>query len=328
MANAKPPYDPQMMETLVFAGALPPNGPKPPPTKENLAEHRKFVSLFDAKYDDYPDLSREDISIPGPDGNTIELTIVRPKAPAKGPRNAIYYIHGGGMIMGTRHFMLYEAFPWIKELDAVLISVEYRLAPEHPHPAPVEDCYAGLKWISENSSKLGINASRIMIAGHSGGGGLAAGTALLARDRKLPVPLFAQLLIYPMLDDRNTTPSSRQYFGEGTWTGRTNAVAWSWLLPNDDALDVLYAAPSRATDLSNLPTTFLDVGGAEVFRDEVIAYASKLLGQGTQAELHVWPGAYHGFDVYSPASDLAIAAKASRLAWMKRMFYGPPANKD
>ncbi|TVY46184.1 Carboxylesterase [Lachnellula occidentalis] len=328
MANAKPPYDPQMLETLVFSGALPPKGPRPPPTKENIVEHRKFCTIFEVKYDDYPDLSREDISIPGPDGNTIELTIVRPKAPAKGPRNAIYYMHGGGMILGTRHFSLQEAFPWAKELDAVLISVEYRLAPEHPHPAPVEDCYAGLKWISENSSKLDINPSRIMIAGHSSGAGLSAGTALLARDRKLPSPLFAQLLIYPMLDDRNVTSSNKQYFGEGTWTGKTNAVAWSWLLPDNDAPGVQYAAPSRATDLSNLPTTFLDVGSAEVFRDEVIAYASKLLEQGTQVELHVWPGAYHGFDVYSPTTDLAIAAKASRLAWMKRIFHASPANKD
>ncbi|TVY52508.1 Carboxylesterase NlhH [Lachnellula cervina] len=328
MAIPKPPYDPQMMEILVIAEALPPKGPRPPPTKENIVEHRKFVGMFEAKYDDYPDLSHEEISIPGPDGNTIELTIVRPKAPAKEPRNAIYYIHGGGMILGTRHLMLQEAFPWAKELDAVLISVEYRLAPEHPHPAPVEDCYAGLKWVSENSSKLGINPNRIMVSGHSGGGGLAAGTALLARDRKLPTPLFAQLLIYPMLDDRNVTTSSKQYFGEGTWTGATNAVAWSWILPDKDAPGVQYAAPSRATDLSNLPTTFLDVGGAEVFRDEGIAYASKLLEQGTQAELHVWPGAYHGFDFYSPTSDLAIVAKASRLAWMKRMFYSPPANKD
>ena len=290
MATSKPPYDPQMLEALAVTESLPPKGPRPSPTKEDIVERRKFLAVLEAKYEDHPDLSREDLTIPGPDGNTIELTIVKPKAPAKGLRNAIYYIHGGGMIMGTRHFMLQETFPWVKELDAVVISVEYRLAPEHPHPAPVEDCYAGLKWVSENVSKLGINPSKIMIAGHSGGGGLSAGTALIARDRKLPTPLFAQLLIYPMLDDSNTTASSKQYFGEGTWTGKTNAVAWDWIIPNKNAPGVQYAAPSRATDVSNLPTTFLDVGSAEVFRDEVITYASRLLEQGTQVELHVWPG--------------------------------------
>jgi acetyl esterase/lipase len=289
MVNSKPPYDPQLLEVLVANNCLPPNGPPPPPTKEDINERRKYLLALETKYDD-PELSREDLTIPGPDGNTIELTIVRPEAPVSGPRNAIYYIHGGGIIMGRRHFGPQEAFQWIKELDAVLITVEYRLAPEHPHPAPVEDCYAGFKWVTENTSKLGINPDRIMIAGHSGGGGLAAGTALLARDRKLPTKLFAQLLIYPMLDDRGTTVSTKQFWGEGTWPGRTNAVAWDWIIPNKNVPGVEYGAPSRATDLSNLPTTFLDVGSAEVFRDETIAYAAKLLEHGTQVELHCWPG--------------------------------------
>jgi acetyl esterase/lipase len=194
------------------------------------------------------------------------------------------------MILGTRHFLLQETYPWIKELDAVLISVEYRLAPEHPHPAPVEDCFAGLKWFSDNASSLGINPDKIMIAGHSAGGGLSAGTALMARDRKLSPPLFAQLLIYPMLDDRETSSSCQQYMDEGPWTGKSNIVAWDWLLPNRNVADIEYAAPSRATDLSNLPPVYLDVGTADIFRDQTVAYASKLWEDGTAAELHVYPG--------------------------------------
>ncbi|TVY78149.1 Carboxylesterase NlhH [Lachnellula suecica] len=323
MATPKAPYDPEMMGTLLASNALPPNGPPPPPTKETIADRRKLTTMWDAKYDD-PSLSREDLTIPGPDGNTIELTIVKPNTPASGPRNAIYYIHGGGMILATRHFMVQGMFPWVKSLDAVIITVEYRLAPEHPHPAPVEDCYAGLKWVTENSTKLGINNSRIMIAGHSAGGGLAAGTALLARDRNLPVPLFAQFLIYPMLDDRTNTASCKQYMNEGTWPGKNNIVAWDWLLPSRDVPGLEYAAPSRATNVSNLPQTYLDVGSADLFRDEGVAYASKLWEQGVQAELHVWPGAYHGFDAWSPTSDLAKTADAARTAWLKRIFIGPP----
>jgi acetyl esterase/lipase len=289
MAIPKPPYDPQLMESLVANGALPPDGPQPVPQKATINARREFVSALNTKFDD-PDLLHEEITVPGPDGNTIQFTIVKPKSPASGPRNGIYYIHGGGMIVGTRHFLLHENFPWIKELDAILISVEYRLAPEHPHPAPVEDCFAGLKWVSENASKLGINPDKIMIAGHSAGGGLAAGTALMARDRKLSPPLFAQLLIYPMIDDRMTSSSCKQYMNEGPWTGKSNIVAWDWLLPSRDVAGIEYAAPSRATDLSNLPPAYLDVGTADVFRDETVAYASKLWEDGSAAELHVYPG--------------------------------------
>ncbi len=177
----------------------------------------------------------------------------------------------------------------IKELDAVLVSVEYRLAPEHPDPAPVEDCYAGLKWVSEHATELGINPDHIIISGGSAGGGIAAGVTLLARDRKGP-SIFAQQLLYPMLDDRCNNVSNNQFPEEGTWTRRVNIMGWDSLLPGTRGTGnvSIYAAPARAKDLSGLPPAFIEVGSAEPFRDEDVAYATKLWEDGVHAELHVW----------------------------------------
>ncbi|KUJ08517.1 putative alpha/beta hydrolase protein, partial [Mollisia scopiformis] len=229
-------------------------------------------------------------------------------------------MHGGGMILGNR-FTFGDALDWVKELRAILVSVEYRMPPEHPHPAPVEDCYAGLKWISEHASELGINEVRIMTVGPFGGGCVAAGLALLARDRGGP-RIHAQCLPYPMLDDRMENVSSKQYFNIGKWQGGINEPAWNFLLDGKrGAEDVsIYAAPARATDLSRLPPTWLDVGAAELFRDEVVAYASKLWEGGVQAELHVWPGCWHAFDAYAPDSALSRLSRETRMKWMKRVL--------
>jgi acetyl esterase/lipase len=181
----------------------------------------------------------------------------------------------------------------VKEFDAVLITPEYRLAPEHPAPAQVEDCYAGFEWIVKNSSLLGIDPGRIVVTGTSAGAGLAAGVTLLARDRKGP-PIFAQLLTCPMIDDRVDSVSSRQYMEEGLYDGKTNIAAWDMMLPGTrGGKDVsIYVAPARAEDLSGLPRAFIEVGAAEPFRDENVAYASKLWECGVDTELHVFPGAW------------------------------------
>ena len=225
------------------------------------------------------------------------------------------------MIFGNKFMGIEGTFDWVKELDAVLISVEYRLAPEHPDPAPIEDCYAGLIWVSEHVSELGIDPTKLIIAGNSAGGGLAAGLGLLVRDRGGP-EIFAQCLIYPMIDDRMATSSSKQFMEAGTWSGETNVVAWDWLLPGRRfSKDVsIYAAPARATDLSGLPQTWIDVGAAEVFRDEDIAYASKLAEFGVPVELHVWPGGWHAFDIYAPGTTLSKICLDTRMAWFKRIL--------
>ena len=153
------------------------------------------------------------------------------------------------------------------------MSVEYRLAPDHPDPAPVEDCYAGLVWMAKNADDLGIDPERLLIAGVSGGGGLAAGTALLARDRAFP-ELSHQILICPMLDDRFETHSSRMVDREGVWDRHSNLYAWTSVLGERRGGPEVsqYAAPARAEDLSRLPRTYIDTGSAEGFRDEILIY--------------------------------------------------------
>lgn len=207
------------------------------------------------------------------------------------------------------------------DLGAVVVSVDYRLAPETPHPGPVEDCYAGLCWLARHGSEIEADARRIVVAGESAGGGLAAALVLLSRDRGGPRPA-GQLLSCPMLDDRNDRPSVLQMAGVDTWDRARNEVGWTALLgPARGTPDVsAYAAPSRAEDLTGLPPTFLDVGSAETFRDEVVDYASRIWQAGGRAELHVWPGGFHGFDVLAPHAAISQQARAARLSWLRRVL--------
>jgi acetyl esterase/lipase len=260
-------------------------------------------------------------TIPGPDGTPeITLLVCLPTG-ASTPTPAMYYIHGGGMIMGERTLGMPTLLEMAEPLGLAVVSVEYRLAPEHPHPAPVEDCYTGLVWTVEHADKLNIDPDRVLIMGASAGGGLAAATALLARDRGGPA-LLAQWLGCPMLDDRNNTVSAYQMAGIGVWDRQSNEIGWTALL--GDACggpDVSpYAAPARATDLSGLPPTFLDVGSAETFRDEVVDYASRIWEAGGSAELHVWPGGCHGFAAFAPQAALSQVSLVPGQRWLERVL--------
>ncbi len=225
------------------------------------------------------------------------------------------------MVIGDRFTGAEEYLSWVNDLDVVVMSIEYRLAPENPDPAPVDDCYAGLVWMADNAEELGVDAARIIIGGVSAGGGLAAGVSLKARDLGTPA-LAGQLLIYPMLDDRNETVSSHQVDGFGVWDRGSNDTGWDALLGDRRKTDSvsIYAAPARATDLTNLPPAFIDVATAEVFRDEDVAYASRIWEQGGVAELHVWPGGFHGFDAMAPQARLSLEARAARVAWLRRIL--------
>jgi acetyl esterase/lipase len=313
-----PPYDPECGEVLA---ALPPFPPLtveaipflraaefiPRPTDEDLARGGAFTV--------------EERMVPGPVGAPdVSLVICLPTATAR-PVPTLYFTHGGGMISGTNRDGLAEVLDLAQQVGAALVSVGYRLAPETPHPGPVEDSYAGLLWTVENAGELGIDDERIVLIGGSAGGGIAAALALMARDRGGPA-LAGQLLLCPMLDDRNDSPSVHQMAGLPMWNRQANEVGWTALLGGArGGTDVSpYAAPARATDLSGLPPTFIDVGSADSFRDEDVDYATRIWQAGGVAELHVWPGGYHGFDGIVPQAAMSRAAVAARATWLARLL--------
>lgn len=323
MSLPRPPFDPELAAALeILAEQMP-----TVLTMEMVAEMKKLGAAAEPPVSTDEELSRygffrmEDRDVPGPDGEPdISLLICRPTA-SSGPRPVIYFAHGGGMMFGNSRTGVESVLDWAQELGAVVVSVEYRLAPEHPHPAPVEDVYAGLSWVADNAGEIGADPERIITTGISAGGGLTAAVALLTRDRKGPQPV-GQLLMCPMLDDRNDTFSAHQMAGVGVWDRTTNETGWTSLLgERRGGPDVpAYAAPARAEDLSGLPPTFLDVGSAETFRDEVVTYASRIWQTGGVAELHVWPGGFHGYDLFAPQAALSQAAVAARLAWLRRLL--------
>lgn len=311
---SRPPFDPELEAVLSLVAEQMPSSITP-----DMIPVLRQASPVAVSPDDLlaeAGISRRDVTIPGYDGAEIVVSVLQREG-RTGTGPGVFHTHGGGMIMGDRWVGLTQIIPWIVRFDAVAVTVEYRLAPEFPDPFPVEDCYAGLVWTAENAEELGIDPDRLIIAGASAGGGLAAGTALLARDRKGP-KLSGQVLIYPMLDDRDVTVSTAQIDGVGVWDRTSNLTGWSALLGERVGTDdvSIYAAPARATDLSGLPPAFIDCATAEVFRDEDVAYATALWHAGVQAELHVWPGGFHGFDMMAPQSALAKAMTAVRNEWV------------
>src|SRR3954471_19882895 len=252
----------------------------------------------------------DDRTIPGPPGDP-DVTVRVFQPPTKGTgRPAVCHIHGGGYIFGSALVEDARINRWVEESQAVVVSVEYRLSPEAAYPGPLNDCYAALTWMATNADELGIDPGHIVIAGVSAGGGLAAALALLARDRNEVTPVY-QLLIYPMIDDRNVTASSH-IKGAKVWSREANLLGWRAYLGHDPGGDDVpaYAAAARATDLAGLPPTLIVVGSADVFRDENIAYANRLLAAGVPTELHVYPGACHGFDGIVP--NAAVSKRCQR----------------
>jgi len=262
-----------------------------------------------------PNVISEDRTVPGPEGAPdITVRIYRP-VDATGTLPGIYFIHGGGMILGDIDGEDAVATQICERVDAVVVSVEYRLAPEHPYPAPVEDCYAGLVWMARHASELRFDPDRLAVYGGSAGGGLTIATSMLARDRGFPALRF-QMPIYPMIDDRNETPSSHEITDIGLWDRAGNIEAWKWYL--GDGKPDQYAAPARAEDLTGLPPTFIDVGTVDLFRDEDITFAMRLMQAGVPTELHVNPGAYHAAEVFAPECELSGVIWARRIEALRR----------
>jgi len=286
---------------------------------EDIKERRNVINslvrMMTAELPPIDNIVIEDRNIAAPDA-LLEL-VVRIYKPTgvSGGLPGIFFIHGGGMIMGSIETENHKAAMLCETIQSIVVSVEYRLAPENPHPAQVQDCYEALVWMSKNAAELGFDTDRLAIVGGSAGGGLAIATALMARDQEFPKLSF-QMANYPMIDDRNETPSSKEITDVGIWDRKANIEAWDWYLGGKNADE--YAAPARAIDLSGLPPTFIDVGELDLFRDEDIEFAKRLLQAGVTTELHVYPGAYHASESFAPEAELSKQIWTKRIEALKR----------
>lgn len=314
--SGRPPFDPELRQPFeAMEAPLPASA-----TLDVIPQFRQGSLDLDAEKLSAVGIEWRDVMIPGFRGDPITVSVYQwPGRTGTGP--GVISFHGGGWVTGNRHGGC-PFWPFLtdlmKDCNGVVVSVEYRLAPEHPDPYPVEDCYAALIWTASHLSELGIDPERLMLAGHSAGGGLVAGVVLLARDRNGPA-LCAQLVSSALLDDRDDAVSKRQFEHTGIWN--VNRIAWTALLGNRRSGDdvSIYAAPARATDLSGLPPAFIDCGSADLYRDENVAFASAIWAAGGQAELHVWAGGFHGFN-YVTHARLSIEANATQLAWVRRVL--------
>ncbi|KAH8806026.1 arylesterase/monooxygenase [Xylogone sp. PMI_703] len=238
----------------------------------------------------------------------------------KGPRPALFYIHGGGMIHGKASDISAFMAEHIQECGIQVLAVDFRIAPEHPHPTPLEDCFAGLKWVQEHAAALNVDPGRIAAWGHSSGAGMAAGLALMARDRGLEPKLAKQILISPMLDSRTATKPVDKEIEPFlvAWNWNDNLTGWSAYLGRDwvedGVVDLVYASPSHAKTLKGLPDTYIDVAALDLFRDECVDYAAKLAKDGVYVEFHLYAGVPHVFMPVAPNTDVAKRAKANQLA--------------
>jgi acetyl esterase/lipase len=243
------------------------------------------------------DVAIRDVYTSAPDGHQLRIRLYSPLA-ERSSGAALLWIHGGGFIIGSPEQDQDQLIGLCLELGIAIAAVTYRYAPDHPHPVPVEDCYAGLIWLHGQASELGVEPHRIAIGGNSAGGGLAAGLVLLAHDRG-EFPVAFQLLVYPMLDDRTALRRDIDDAKLRLWHTKSNRYAWgAYLGQAPGGADVSpYAAPARREDLSGLPPAWIGVGTCDLFHDEDLSFAARLKDAGVPCELHVVAGAYHGFDL-------------------------------
>ncbi len=299
--------------------------------KETLAQTRTgLAGMFDpANVPAFPDIEVTRQQVPGPqDGPDVPILTYVPKN-AAGPLAGLLWIHGGGYVLGTaeQDDLLVKSLITQADFGLAVVSVDYRLAPETAFPGPVEDCYAALKWFHANAATLGVDPDRLAIGGASAGGGLAAGLGLLTRDRA-EVPLAFELLIYPMLDDRTAvTPDPHPHTGEFIWTSNSNHFGWSSLLgvePGSAGVSP-YAAAARAETLAGLPPTYISVGSLDLFLEEDLEYARRLMREGVPTELHVYPGGYHAFNLW-PEAHISKAFERDMLTALRRALQ--PARQE
>jgi triacylglycerol lipase len=290
-------------------------------TAESLAEIRANPMFSGADLPPPPFAVRE-VFAPAPNAPDVRLLVLDPPS-ANRSRGAVLYIHGGGMVVGSADASLDDKPQLALDHDCVVVIVDYRLAPETPFPGPQEDNYAALLWLEANAADLGVDPERIVVMGGSAGGGLAASLALMARDRRGPA-LAGQVLIYPMLDWRTGGPDDpyrNRHTGEFIWTRDKNRFGWEALRgdyqPGDDREG--WFSPALADDLSNLPPTYICTGALDLFLDEDLDFARRLIDAGVPTELHVYPGAIHAFEIV-PGTALAEQAAMDLRRGLERLL--------
>lgn len=267
-------------------------------------------------------VEHREVKCPGHQGATLTLSVFRRSEDNEtGP--GFFYIHGGGMVGGDRFSGVGTFLSELLSHGGTVMTVEYRLAPEHPAPIPVEDCYEALNWAASQASDLGFDPVRLFLGGGSAGGGLAAGAMLLARDRSQP-DLVGVMLECPMLDDRNNSTAVRQFWTyPGAWAGISNQSGWESLLGTARGTERVspYDAPARATWLGGLPPVHIGVGSTDPFRDEDVAFASGIWRDGGDCELMVVPGGPHGFEALGEGMSIAAALINTRHRWVQRQLH-------
>jgi acetyl esterase/lipase len=267
----------------------------------------------------------EDVSVAGPAGApALRVRLYRPQQAAV-PVPALLWMHGGGFLFGTPEFDELNNIELARGLGILVAAVDYRLAPAHPFPAPLEDCYSVLRWLHAEAATLGLDPARIAIGGSSAGAGLAAGLALLAHDRA-EVPVTFQLLLYPMLDDRTVLRGELKDTNLRLWDTASNRHGWSAYLgapPGSEGVSP-YAAPARREDLRGLPPAWMGVGTFDLFHDEDLAYARRLNAAGVDCEVQVVEAAYHGFDAVSRKAAVSQRFRASYTARLQHFLRAQP----
>ena len=314
-STAQYAFDPELAE---FAAAA--VGPPPTDAVTARARSREYLDAMNVNVD-VSSLTVEDRSIPGPEGAPdVVVRVYAPRAPAFAAVPGILYIHGGGFFVGSVDSEHMGAAALARELGVVVVSVDYRLAPEHPFPAGIEDCYTALVWFHDHADDLGVDTARIAVNGGSAGGGLAAGLALLTRDRNGPALCF-QYLGIPELDDRLETASMRQFTDTPMWSRPAAEKSWEWYLGDAHGRDDVspYAAPARATDLAGLPPAYVSTMEFDPLRDEGIIYALRLLEAGVSVELHSYPGTFHGSAIVTGAAVTRRDAAERMTVWRRAL---------